>query len=240
MNLGFRLRFNDLYEREGLLRVDAAFLAFLREADGAVHERLVAARAKPPSTHEEADLLVALAPHVDDFLARLFGIEAQAQALAERHNELAPLYSVKRLFVQRRALHKVKPEELKDYRPAKIHDELEFARQVSAWLQGRARACRRARRKRHATRRGRPLTPEGKEKHRRGVLFKAPRKLDFMRLVPVHTEAKAGFRRTVFLICGHARASASPIPARTSPARSTRRTTASGATSRARIPAPRA
>ena len=48
---------------------------------------------------------------------KLFGIEAEARALAERHNALAPLWSVKRLFVQRRAMHKVKPEELKDYRP---------------------------------------------------------------------------------------------------------------------------
>src|SRR5438128_9047722 len=44
-------------------------------------------------------------------LFRSFGIEAEARALAGRHHELAPLYSVKRLFVQRRALHKVKPED---------------------------------------------------------------------------------------------------------------------------------
>src|SRR5688500_13365912 len=170
MKLGFRLRFNDLYERGGLLRVDAAFLAFLREADGALHERLAAARTKPPSMREEAELLVALAPHVEDFLARLFGIEAQAQALAERHNELAPLYSVKRLFVQRRALHKVKPEELKDYRPAKIHDGLEFARQVSAWLRDEpAHAAELQEAARYAA--WATLTPEGKETHRRGVLF---------------------------------------------------------------------
>src|SRR5690349_21481097 len=111
MRLGFGIRFSDLYEREGLLRVDAAFLAFLGEVDGALRERLVSSRAKPSSGREESDLLVALAPHVDDFIARLFGIEAEAQALAARHNELAPLWSVKRLFVQRRALHKVKAED---------------------------------------------------------------------------------------------------------------------------------
>jgi NADPH-dependent glutamate synthase beta subunit-like oxidoreductase/NAD(P)H-flavin reductase len=192
MNLGFGLRFNDLYEREGLLRVDAAFLAFLGEADGALQARLVAARAKPPSTREEADLLVALAPHVEDFLARLFAIEAEVEALAERHNELAPLYSVKRLFVQRRALHKVTPEALKDYRPERIHDELAFARQVSAWLRDEAaHAAELQEAARYAA--WATLTPEGKEKHGRGVLFKTPRKLDFMRLVPVHTEKKEGF-----------------------------------------------
>jgi NADPH-dependent glutamate synthase beta subunit-like oxidoreductase/NAD(P)H-flavin reductase len=192
MNLGFGLRFNDLYERDGLLRVDAAFLGYLGDADRALCEKLKSSRTAPPPAREESELLVALAPHVEDFLARLFGIEAEVQALAERHNELAPLYSVKRLFVQRRALHKVKPEELKDYRPGRIEDERAFARKVSAWLRDEpAHAAELQEAARYAA--WATLTPEGKEKHRRGVLFKTPRKLDFMRLVPVHTEKKEGF-----------------------------------------------
>jgi NADPH-dependent glutamate synthase beta subunit-like oxidoreductase/NAD(P)H-flavin reductase len=187
MRLGFDIRFNDLYERAGLLRVDAAFLAFVREVDASLHDRLVAARAKPPPGKEESDLLVALAPHVEDFLARLFGIEADARALAERHNELAPLYSVKRQFVQRRALHKVKPE---DAKPDGFHftTELDFARQVTEWLKDESSNAEKlenaARYAAWATR-----TPEGKEKHRRGVLFKAPRKLDYMKLI-LHTEPR--------------------------------------------------
>jgi hypothetical protein len=195
MQPGFGIRFNDLYEREGLLRVDAAFLAFLSEGNTALHGRLLAFRNAPPKAKEESDLLVALAPHVEDFLAKLFGIEDEARALAERHNELAPLYSVKRLFVQRRALHKVKPE---DARPDGFHftTELDFARQVSAWLkdeashqtqlEGAARYAAWA-----------ALTPEGKAKHRGGVLFKAPRKLDYLKLIP-HTEVRhrEGFKLT--------------------------------------------
>jgi len=187
MQLGFDIRFNDLYERAGLLRVDAAFLGFVREVDAALHDRLIAARAKPPQGKDESDLLVALAPHVEDFLARLFGIEAEARALSERHNELAPLYSVKRLFVQRRALHKVKPE---DAKPDGFHftTELDFARQITEWLKDESSNSdnleRAARYAAWAT-----LTPEGKEKHRRGVLFKAPRKLDYMKLIP-HTELR--------------------------------------------------
>ena len=143
MQLGFDIRFSDLYEREGLLRVDAAFLAFLGETDAALRERLVAARAAPPPVKAESDLLVTLAPHVEDFLARLFRIEREARALAERHNQLAPLYEVKRQFVQRRAVHKVKPAELEDFDAQKAIDqlfggsftELEFARAVTEWLQ---------------------------------------------------------------------------------------------------------
>ncbi|HEU4924356.1 MAG TPA: FAD-dependent oxidoreductase, partial [Burkholderiales bacterium] len=195
MQLGFGIRFNHLYEREGLLRVDAAFLRFLGEADSALRDKLTAGRSNPPKGKDESDLLVALAPHVEDFLARLFGIEAEACALASRHNELAPLYSVKRLFVQRRALHKVKPE---DARPEGFNftTELDFARQVTAWLkdeaahQGELETA--ARYAAWAT-----STPEGKAKHRAGVLFKAPRKLDYMKLIP-YTEPRHrdGFKLT--------------------------------------------
>jgi NADPH-dependent glutamate synthase beta subunit-like oxidoreductase/NAD(P)H-flavin reductase len=187
MQLGFGIGFGDLYERAGLLRVDAAFLAFLAEGDAGLRERLLAARRNPPPAREESDLLVALAPHVEDFLAQLFGIEAEARALAGRHNELAPLYSVKRLFVQRRAMHKVKPQDATpDGFP--FTTELDFARQVSAWLKDEAAHAAElegaARYAAWAT-----TTPAGKEKHRGGVLFKAPRKLDFMRLIP-HTELR--------------------------------------------------
>src|SRR2546430_5566049 len=197
MKLGFGIRFGDLYEREGLMRLDAAFLRFLGEADTALHDRLLAAR-QNPAIKDESDLLVALAPRVEDFLPKLFGIEAQARALAEKHNELAPLYSVKRQFVQRRALHKVKDtagvdaDTLEKQLFGGPFTELQFAKKVSEWLQNEAAHTVQleaaARYAAWAT-----TTSDGREKHRAGVLFKAPRKLDYMRLIPVHSEAKNGF-----------------------------------------------
>ncbi|HXJ09610.1 MAG TPA: FAD-dependent oxidoreductase [Burkholderiales bacterium] len=193
MKLAFGLGFNDLYEREGLLRVDRAFLVFLGEADAALRDRLVAARKDVPPGKAGSDLLVALAPHFEDFIGRLFGIETEVRALAERHNELAPLYSVKRLFVQRRALHKVKPE---DARPDGylFVSELQFAKDVSTWLQDEtANAGELEGAARYAA--WATTTPEGKAQHRAGVLFKAPRKLDFMKLVPVHTDQEYDFQK---------------------------------------------
>src|SRR6267142_3825496 len=148
MHLGFGISFPDLYEREGLIRVDRAFLDFLGEADAALLQKLLSARDNPAALapKAESDLLVALAPHFEDFIPKLFGIEAEARALAEKHNELAPIYSVKRLFVQRRALHKVKPEDAQNFDFAdferKFFDsrltELEFARRVTAWQENEA------------------------------------------------------------------------------------------------------
>src|SRR6266850_1670325 len=194
MQLGFGIAFPDLYEREGLIRLDRAFIAFLRQTDRALADKLAAARATPPAAAAESELLIALAPHVEDFIAKLFRIEAEAQALAEKHNELAPLYSVKRQFVQRRALHKVKAADLQQFDPAKVEftTELDFARKVSAWLQNEpAHAQELELAARYAA--WAVTTPAGKAKHAAGVLFKAPQKLDVMRLIPVHTETHRGF-----------------------------------------------
>ena len=196
LRLRFALSFEDLYCREGLVRLDAAFLKFLAQADAALRERLVAARARPLAGKEESELLIALAAHVEDFIARLFGIEAEALALAAQHHELAPLYSVKRLFVQRRALHKVKPEDAKPD-GFDFTGELDFARQVIEWQKDEAaNADQLEAAARYAA--WAATTPEGKAKHRHGVLFKAPRKLDYMRLLPAlpETRLREGFRLT--------------------------------------------
>ena len=113
LSMGFGISFNDLYARDGLIRLDAAFLDFLGESDAELRAQLEAARisANALSDKERSALLIALAPHLEDFVARLFGIETQVQALAALHHELAPLYNCKRMFVQRRAMTKVKPEE---------------------------------------------------------------------------------------------------------------------------------
>src|SRR5256714_801265 len=70
--------------------------------------------------------------------------------------------------------------------------EIEFARQVTAWLANEAAHAAElelaARYAAWAT-----TTREGKAKHAAGVLFKTPHKLDYMRLVPVHTDTSRGF-----------------------------------------------
>jgi NADPH-dependent glutamate synthase beta subunit-like oxidoreductase/NAD(P)H-flavin reductase len=185
MTPGFGLRFEDFYTRDGLLRVDEAFLGYL---DAPAKDLLLKARQDPPTGKAESDLLVALAPHVEDFLAKLFGIQAEAAALAARHNELAPMWAVKRTFVQRRALHKVKPE---DASPDGFvfTSELDFAVQVTSWMKDESRhSAELEGAARYAA--WAATTPEGKAKHRGGVLFKAPHKLDYMQLIPIHLETR--------------------------------------------------
>src|SRR5258706_15967878 len=151
LKLAFGLSFAELYHRDGLARLDAAFLGHLGEVDascaGSLQSRLAAARGNPSAldSKSESALILEIAPHLDDFLAELFGIQAEFAALASRHHELAPLYAVKRQFVQRRAANKVKPEEAAKLDGAALEaelkrmlcggfDELTFASKVSRWL----------------------------------------------------------------------------------------------------------
>ncbi len=54
------LSFSDLYERDGLVRLDRAFVAHLAAAEVALHDRLMLARAAPDALDRkaESDLLV--------------------------------------------------------------------------------------------------------------------------------------------------------------------------------------
>src|SRR6266568_882913 len=190
LKLAHGLSFAELHERDGLARLDAAFLDHLGAAESALRPQLEAARAAATlDSKAESALILEIAPHLDDFLADLFGIQTEFRTLTARHNELAPLYSVKRQFVQRRAANKVKPEdaakldgpaleaELKKNHLDGRFDELTFAKKVTHWLADEAG---------HAAQLDTAMkyaawalhTPAGREHVRAGVLFKAPAKID--------------------------------------------------------------
>ena len=182
----------------------------LAEADVGLHDRLMTARRDPDAIErlEESNLLVDLAPHLEDFIGELFGIDAEVRALQARHHELAPLYSVKRLFVQRRAVKGVKEADAVAIDGPALAGELDrlmgappdepiaawerrYAEHVAQWLEdeaGNAGPLEIA--QRYAA--WATLSPEGRRKHRRGVLFKVPHRLDMHHLVPVETVERDG------------------------------------------------
>jgi hypothetical protein len=204
--LKHRLSFADLYNREGLVRLDRAFVAHLAPADAALHDRLMTARRHPDAIErlEESNLLVDLAPHLEDFLGELFGIAAEVRELQARHHELAPLYSVKRLFVQRRAVKGVKEEDAVAIDGPALASELDwlmgsrseiwerrYAEHVAKWLEDEAaNSGPLEAAQRYAA--WATLAPEGRRKHYRGVVFKVPHRLDPHHLVPVETVERDG------------------------------------------------
>src|SRR4051794_33464774 len=110
--LAYGLSFHDLYDRDGLARLDAAFVAWLKDANVEAHARLLAARTAPDklAAKDESNLLIELARPLEDFVGALFGVAAEAAALRATHVTLAPLYDCKRLFVQRYVTRAIKAD----------------------------------------------------------------------------------------------------------------------------------
>jgi len=213
-SLAHGLSFQDLYARDGLSRLDAAFVAWLQGVNVEAHARLMAARATPDAlpAKEESNLLIDLARPFEDFVAALFGVSDEASALRARHVELAPLYDCKRLFVQRYVTRAIKPDVAANLDggevtaaikvPARLEDgleawELAFALAVRGLIGAEFKVetptqeiealVRYAAWALH--------NPEGKRRHRDGPLFKVPHKLDFEHLVPIETEVVDGVTR---------------------------------------------
>jgi len=199
LKLAHGLTFEDLYDNAGLQRIDDLFLDHIGSAEAELKGRLLSAReaSDDVSAKDESDLLLELAPHVDDFIGSLFGISGAVRTLAEKHHALAPLYTCKRLFVQRQAAKKIKPEAAREIDGAALEaqlterfggafDQLTFSRTVMAWqddAEGNAENLELA--LQYA---GWALhTDDGKARHESDILFRAPEKVDHMNLVEADT-----------------------------------------------------
>jgi len=208
--LGHGISVADLYRRETLVRLDRLFLSHLAQADAPLHQALLDARAQPAQVSRGAasDLAVRVGPILEAFIAELFGIAAEVSRLAARHTELDLLFRIKREFVQRQAAKKIKADEAAQIDGEALHgqlqrllggdfDELAFARQVSQWRTDEAaHAEPLAMAERYAA--WAVHTPQGRERHRAGLLFKIPASVDPLNLVRSaeqhHVEGVSEFR----------------------------------------------
>jgi NADPH-dependent glutamate synthase beta subunit-like oxidoreductase/NAD(P)H-flavin reductase len=99
--------YGDLYRPERLRALAEAFYAEVARVDPELYATLagyVAARGENlKGTRAESDLLIAAAPHLSRFVARLFGVERERDALAAGLRAQDPVFQFKQ-FVQRRAL----------------------------------------------------------------------------------------------------------------------------------------
>jgi len=202
--LQFGFAFEDLYEREGLVRLDKAFVEHLTAADATLASRMMDARrgAGLASRKDQSDLILDLALYLEDFISDLFGIEAEVRELQNRQSVLAPMYTVKRKFVHKKALTGMNEEKAAAIDGEGLGRELEirfgepltdesFSAHVSKWMEAEPEHAEEIRNAAQyaawAT-----LAPAGKARHHATRLFKAPSKIDHYNLVQIETVAAHG------------------------------------------------
>jgi NADPH-dependent glutamate synthase beta subunit-like oxidoreductase/NAD(P)H-flavin reductase len=206
--LNHGLTFADLHNTETLQRLDALYLERLRAADPARHDTLLAARAgQTPSPEAWSELLIACAPLLEEFVAELFGVQAEVARSRRATLSHDPVFVFRKQFVQRRARRRLaKKEDIEGF--AELDRwlatrlggtgtgdrELAIARFAMQLLEDeKARAeeiekltrwCLRA-----------LNTPEGQAAVRDWVSFRMPNPRDHANLVPVRVVANDPARR---------------------------------------------
>ena len=96
--------FADLHEPARLADLYSRFVADVVAAEPALWTQWEAQAARPPGPVVRSALLVAMAPHVSRFVARLFAVGPEAEVLAAATRAYDDLFRFKIDFVRRRAL----------------------------------------------------------------------------------------------------------------------------------------
>ena len=184
LRLAYGFAFEDLYSRESLVRLDAAFSHSLQAADAGLLSNMLQARETPGALtrKQQSELIIAIAPHLEDFVGELFGIAAEVRALQAKHDALAPLYALKRKFVQKKAISGMTGEKAALIHGGALGAELEslfgeplteqsFVKHVSHWLEAETEHSRQLQiAQQYAA--WAALSPAGRHKYQHGVLFK--------------------------------------------------------------------
>jgi len=95
LNPSFGLTFEDLYERDGLVKLNQKFEQFKGD-----YQLPVTNYQLPVGNYQSAEL-IGLARVLEDFLVELFDIKKENDELKKQHEDLKKIYHVRREFVQR-------------------------------------------------------------------------------------------------------------------------------------------
>jgi NADPH-dependent glutamate synthase beta subunit-like oxidoreductase/NAD(P)H-flavin reductase len=109
LKLAFGLEFKDLYRREGLLKLDDKFAAYLLEKNSAIAQKFNELKQNKTffSPAQQSAILIDKARFVEEFLAELFCIKKENSGLKKHHAGLKVIYQIRREFVQRIVAKKI-------------------------------------------------------------------------------------------------------------------------------------
>ncbi|MFN2454644.1 MAG: FAD-dependent oxidoreductase [Pyrinomonadaceae bacterium] len=122
--------YQDLYRPESLRELAGAFYAELAVADAPLHAQLIdyiTSRGGNLAAKAESELLIAAAPHLSRFVARLFDVEKERMIEIDAANEQQAVFAFK-FFVARRALKKFNAEQSAQLDAVALHAALEELR----------------------------------------------------------------------------------------------------------------
>ena len=119
------LEYSNLFELDGLSKLDTLYLQRLKIQDSELHEKLLAYRAGelPVPDPDTSELLISCAKLLETFIAELFQIQHAVNDLSGHTRDQRPVLAFKKLFVQRRARRRLMKKE-----------EFESFAELDAWL----------------------------------------------------------------------------------------------------------
>ena len=142
--LNFELTVQNLYTREGLVKLDNLFLCYLQSHNQNLYEILTRERNNESKSNNTSCIIIELSYIVEDFISKLFSIENEIITQQNTHKEFSEIYKCKRLFIQRYALKKYPDinslniseitEQIRELFLLPIEDK-EFAQQTLLWLE---------------------------------------------------------------------------------------------------------
>ncbi len=93
--LNFNIKFEELYSRQGLVKLDAVFKEFFLKKNPEIAVKFFALK------KYDAAVLLDVSRVLEDFLVELFKIKKENNILKKQHEDLQKIYYVRREFVQR-------------------------------------------------------------------------------------------------------------------------------------------
>lgn len=102
MNLGYGIKFADLYDIKGLCKIDDLFIEQLTKHDIELSNQLLKARAEDMvDSQHESELIIKLASFTEIFIIHLFNIVDATHCMSVDYNDIDILFACRRNFVQR-------------------------------------------------------------------------------------------------------------------------------------------
>ncbi len=101
MNLGYNLTFQDLYNQEGLEKIDSYFIAYLTKISPQLCNKLLDARKENLFKLDESHLIIEVAAHLEKFLVELFQLEEEIRSKKNKERDLEIIFKANKLFIQK-------------------------------------------------------------------------------------------------------------------------------------------